>query len=279
MQSGQYARFGLNGFTELAAPAYIVSVAAIEAFVNEVFISEVSRGFEEDPLRNLDDRWLERLDVGVKLTLIPQLLYGSTLDKGRQPYQDMALLIKLRNDFVHYKMDERPPSYVSQLEQMKVALPRVPNAGNHPWPWKVLSSEGIRWANNTMCATAKALLALVPPTSWRFHTANGLIKNFREIGPEAATAVIAGLAPEPSETEKASVERYARLANLEGPPDKSKCAMCGSADTTNDIYGVGKRNKATGVETRNSFYLCAGCVPIMFADIETIQELSKRGQS
>jgi hypothetical protein len=74
------------------------------------------------------------------------------------------------------------------------------------------------------------------------------------------------------------VDRIKRLAALTGPADKSRCADCGSPDTTDDVYSVGAKVNATGAEQKGGdFYLCAPCVTSFYADMEALQRLGRRG--
>jgi hypothetical protein len=108
---------------------------------------------------------VEKLDLPAKLLLMPHVAFGRSLDPGKQPYQDMVLLTQIRNELVHYKMGEKPPKAVMVLAQRGIAF-RVPpeqeEGGPHPWAERVSTLEGIRWAHNTACATAVALLDLIP---------------------------------------------------------------------------------------------------------------------
>jgi hypothetical protein len=181
---GNVARHGINWYTDHAPPAYVMAVAAVEAFLNEMMLSDSARGCEPDSvLWKFERTWIDRLDLGNKLLLVPELLFGRVLDSGRQPYQDMALLIRVRNDFVHYKMADRPPNYVAVLDERRVAL-RSPGQTDYDWLHKLCSSEGIRWANNTMAATATALFDLIPEDHFLASTFSGLCTNFAHIPPD-----------------------------------------------------------------------------------------------
>ncbi len=174
----------ISGATDLAPfaiPAYIVAVAAVEAFVNEAFLSEfASRTLRDDVLPT---DFAEKLDLGLKLILLPHLAFGRALSKDKQPYQDMAQLIRLRNELVHYKMGAEPPRPVRDLAQRGIAV-RVPpeqeeSGGPHPWADRVSTLEGIRWANNTACAVVSALVNLIPPE--KQHPLVALAINFQPI--------------------------------------------------------------------------------------------------
>lgn len=157
-------RTGVNGYTHHALPAYVIAVAAVEAFVNETFLSCGARGFfKESPLWDLPTDWIEKIELGNKLILIPQLLFGRSLSRETQPYQNMALLIKVRNGLVHYKMKGEPPKYLRSLDERGISLTAQSRSQNvdYPWPLKLSSSEGIRWAHNTACETVQAVVHCV----------------------------------------------------------------------------------------------------------------------
>jgi len=144
----------INGYTKHAIPAYIIAVAAIEAFINEMFLSPVGRKFLKNAPENAAF-WnaLENTSLIDKLAFVPQLFFGQTFDKVRQPYQKMKNLIALRNELAHYKMNFKSPSCFRDLQQQKIAL----NEKDKPWSYNVSSLEGIRWARNTICETIQTL--------------------------------------------------------------------------------------------------------------------------
>ena len=62
-------------------------------------------------------------------------------------------------------MKEKPPTVVKVLAQRGVVFsvpPEQEEGGPHPWGDRVSTLEGIRWAHNTTCETAVALLNLIP---------------------------------------------------------------------------------------------------------------------
>jgi hypothetical protein len=159
-------------WTSLAIPAYILAPAAVEAFLNEVFLSDLgllalshSPGEASHMISSDTAKSLEQLDLPTKLIEVPRAILGQSLDPGQQPLQDMKLLTQLRNELVHYKMGKKPPKAVRVLAQRGIAF-RVPPeqeaGGPHPWADRVSTLAGIRWAYNTACATAVALLNQIP---------------------------------------------------------------------------------------------------------------------
>jgi hypothetical protein len=97
----------------------------------------------------------------------------------------MTILLKIRNDFVHYKIKFRKglddaPNHIKQLEKRKIALPRPDGGGDFDWTSKICTTEGIRWAHNTSCRVIYALVSFAPESE-RDIIFNGLPSNFVEI--------------------------------------------------------------------------------------------------
>jgi hypothetical protein len=160
---GSVRRIGINSYTPHAFAAYVASVAAVEAFVNETFLGWMCRSsFKESALWDIPNDTLEKTDLLLKLVLVSQLLFGKKFERGKQPLQDFALLCRVRNDVVHFKMQFQEPKYIRSLCDRKIAL--VDEADEvGPWPHKLSSSEGIRWAHNTACAVVHQLVSFIPP--------------------------------------------------------------------------------------------------------------------
>lgn len=122
------------------------------------------------------------MELRDKLLLIPHVAFGRSLDPGNQPHQDMSLLIQLRHELVHYKMGAKPPKAVRDLAQRGIAYsvpPEEEQGGPHPWAHRICTLEGIKWAHNTACATAVALLDLIPDKDrWRVDSFR---QNFRAL--------------------------------------------------------------------------------------------------
>lgn len=178
-------RHGINGYTHTGHSAYVIAVASVETFMNEVFLSAWPRmTYQDSPLGKVDKDWVEKLELAPKLVLVPQLLFGKTFERGAQPYQDMALLIKVRNDLVHFKMPFTPPKYLHSLGMRRIALvARESGGADYPWPSKLNCSEGIRWAHNTACETVHKLVSFAEGNS--DHSLLGAASNFSPISESA----------------------------------------------------------------------------------------------
>lgn len=179
---GPGVRHGNNGYTPHAYPAYVIAVASVEAFLNEAMLSPFSVfGFGLTPLDQFDKEVLERQDLLLKLQLLPQIAVGRTMPRDPQPFQDFQILVRLRNEIVHYKMFGPAPAVIKDLEQRGIVLPKPENAegADYLWVQMISCTEGIRWANNTAYHVVHKLVEFVPQD--RRDSITGLASNFVEI--------------------------------------------------------------------------------------------------
>jgi hypothetical protein len=163
--SGNVVRYGINGYTDHSIPSYILSVATVEAFINEAFLSQWSKLISKDsPLWNLSKEYLEKLELPNKLIIVPELLFQKSFLRNKEPYQDMAILIKIRNLFVHYKMTYESPKFIKTLDEKGITLKsnKKDDRVDFAWTHKLSSSEGIRWAHNTACNVIQTLASYAP---------------------------------------------------------------------------------------------------------------------
>lgn len=184
---GKVTRNGYNVFASVALPSYVLAVAAVEAFINETLLGDMARvHFPQSPLWAVPDTSMDRLDICTKLVIVPQMLVGSSFERGTLPYQDFAVLVKVRNAIVHYKMDHAVPKWIKPLSDRKVAF-TPPKGIDYDWVWKMSCTEGIRWAHNSACAVAAKLVEFVPEARRPELFLDHLIQNFPPI-PDAFVA-------------------------------------------------------------------------------------------
>ncbi len=152
-----------NGITDYAIPSYVLSVAAVEAFMNEMFLA-VGPGFlKGSSFEKLTPEQLVKLrkaSLEDKLKEIPELAFDQKVfNPGHQPFQDMSYLIKMRNSFVHYKMeiDAKDRGILNYLVKKGIAL-NTPDGPNRFWVSDLSTFEGIRWAHNTIVTIIKAVI-------------------------------------------------------------------------------------------------------------------------
>ena len=174
-------RVGINCLTPHAGSAYILSVAAFESYINEAFFTSFNRPLPYySKLSSLGSDWLEKLKILHKIKLISVLLFDKPFDTNNGTFQDFILLTRIRNDYVHFKMKDYCPKYIKPLEEREIAFPEH-TPGKIDWsPYqKISTSEGIRWANNTVCKMATFLYKSVP-SEFNMQSV-ALAKNFKSI--------------------------------------------------------------------------------------------------
>lgn len=152
---------GHNWYTPHGLAAYILATTSVEAFVNEQFFGLATLLGPQYPVIDLGlDEDLEKLNLLTKVRLLPLLASMKPLTPGTAPHQDLAMLLRIRNDLVHYKMGLRIPPYMSDLQQRGIALRH--QTAMFSWTDAISTIEGIRWAHNTACAVIRTLLAEMP---------------------------------------------------------------------------------------------------------------------
>jgi len=164
--TGKVLRKGVNNYTDYALAAYITAVAAVEAFVNEALLGGpaqvLTRG---SAIWSLRREWLDKLELRDKMILLTQLLFGYSLDPSRQPLQDFVLLLKVRNQVVHYRTGP-PPKFLKEFITRDIALDSQTKKA-HPELAQVLAfdmgcTEGIRWAHNASSRIVHDLVSSIP---------------------------------------------------------------------------------------------------------------------
>lgn len=171
-------RHGINGACHAAPGAYLIAIAAWEAFLNETLASWMSRGSHPtSALWRLPPDDVDRWSILSRTQVFPDLLFGRTFDPSTQPFQDFAALVKVRNLVTHYHMDNTTPKVVTVLAQRKVFL-TAKGTGDFNWNAKIACTEGIRWAINTIAAMAAELRNLAGGTN---SLLDHMGKNFSEV--------------------------------------------------------------------------------------------------
>jgi hypothetical protein len=105
-----------GGGQSAALTSIVFAVVALEAFMNEMTeyanesVSTLPQAVPPEVklfAQVMSDAEESRAKLESKLSLGKWILSGKTLDRGAQPYQDLGLLIRLRNDLVHFKPNDR----------------------------------------------------------------------------------------------------------------------------------------------------------------------------
>jgi hypothetical protein len=138
-----------------ALSAFPIAVSAWESFLNEKCISRFTKNeIPTSPIWKVENR-LEKWSLEEKTLLVPQLLFGVDFDKASQPYQDFAILLKIRNYITHFRVDEKEINVLKDLELRNIVLPAISSTGSiRPFPTRLMTTEAIRWAHNTVAKMA-----------------------------------------------------------------------------------------------------------------------------
>jgi len=149
---------------------------AIEALLNELAYFEV----HELQLRSqIVYEAVERGGRGFeRVQAVLTYLYGTGLEDGTHPANDLKHLAKLRNGLVHYKFrDPRVVSTLKDLQQRGYFVEPAQGWDQTPlaWPSQVKPELG-QWAYNTACDAALAIADLMPHDHDHASEA-GLIRN------------------------------------------------------------------------------------------------------
>ncbi len=154
-------RVGLNGFHKYALSSYPLAIATWEAFLNETCMSEVSElYYPNSVLWDMRDQ-AEKWDILSKTLIVPKLLVGTTFKKSAQPYQDFKHLVSIRNRIVHFRKDDSPMNTLKDLSQRRITLIPPPDT-EYPWTLQLMSTEGVRWAINTISKMVHELISRFP---------------------------------------------------------------------------------------------------------------------
>jgi hypothetical protein len=167
-----------------ALTSIVFATAALEAFINELadFAKEPLYSEPLDPVFAAFAGLMEELEKSRASTL-SKFMFGkwalsaTPYDKGAQPYQDLNLLLDLRNTLVHPKFLDRldqnsneiagytrsvdPPAIITKLES-KCILAESPTGSALPWIALITTKAAARWACDTSSAIVFSFLEALP---------------------------------------------------------------------------------------------------------------------
>src|SRR5262249_40214474 len=101
----------LRGAQQPALTSIVFAVVSLEAWINEA-VELARHKSESDPpevsafAEFMDDAERAHASLESKFILASWILSRKGVDRGVQPYQDFAQLLKLRNDLVHFRPNE-----------------------------------------------------------------------------------------------------------------------------------------------------------------------------
>jgi hypothetical protein len=156
--------------------AVVMAAIALEGFMNELEDQAATDSFGPSPNAANLAIALEAIEEGrgsllTKITIAHLALTGSMPDKGSQPLQDIALLMKLRNLLVHARPEVVELGEVGTTkEQPRIVracvsrglIPMPPVGSPVAWQQFVLVPAVARWAFNTGVRGMGWIVGLVP---------------------------------------------------------------------------------------------------------------------
>ncbi|RBY76881.1 hypothetical protein DQ239_11830 [Blastococcus sp. TF02-09] len=157
-----------------AMTAVLSAVAFLEALVNETYDDAHDTQHDSGRIAALDGRarglmaafWQATRGrdryVGVLDKYRMALLFAGAppFDQGANPYQDAELLIRLRNELVHFRPTWHeqgvPDKFGDKLAERFAPSGLLPANDGSPWITRALGAGGAAWAYNTCKAFADA---------------------------------------------------------------------------------------------------------------------------
>lgn len=131
--------------------AFIECFAAIEAAVNE----EISRpqGTGGSNIREFEENYpgnlIREKSTPQKMQLVLRLSDAKKFERGKNPYQDIDLLRRLRNHFVHHRHERASDSLIGGLESKNIDKNPFTSGGGLG---EYLSYDCAGWAFNSSIA-------------------------------------------------------------------------------------------------------------------------------
>jgi hypothetical protein len=175
-----------EGGKQATLVSLVFAETALEAFLNEsIELSyDWSHSTKEPQMVSsfaqlMSDFEKSRIPLESRFQLAHWLLAGRAYDKGAQPYQDFALLMRIRNALLHYKPDPAlripgeeelygTPNSNSALDSLrsKNILAELPAVTQASWILIVGTRAVAEWACHTASQMVLDFLAKLPQSGW-----------------------------------------------------------------------------------------------------------------
>jgi len=130
--------------------AVVFAAMAFEALLNELAYDQiVQRELLSADVYRAVDRGANGFD---RVQAVLTYLFGKGLEDGRNPANDLKLLLQIRNGMVHYRFEQPPKKALEQLEaQGRIAA----GWADLPIAWPTFGTEELAgWAYETVCQAA-----------------------------------------------------------------------------------------------------------------------------
>jgi hypothetical protein len=175
-----------QGGKDAALVSLVFAEASLEAFLNESIELACDRSNDtQEPqivssfAQLMSDFEGSRMPLESRFQIAHWMLTGKPYDKGVQPYQDFALLMRVRNALLHFKPD--PALAVSRMGELVLAsnsntlldilrskniLADIAPGVLASWIAFVGTKAAAEWACNTAGQLVLDFLSKLPPSSW-----------------------------------------------------------------------------------------------------------------
>lgn len=166
-----------------ALVSLVFSVVTIEAFLNEAtFMASGFSTFPDEPqavavfAECMVDAERSRASLEAKLALANWVLVGSKLDRGTQPYQDFALMLRLRSDLIHFKGNESYDQDATPEQVHKDLIQRFSNRDllaedmqSGSWIHAIETKAIANWCCKTAARVILDFVSKTPQGGWRSY--------------------------------------------------------------------------------------------------------------
>jgi hypothetical protein len=170
-----------EGNQKPALVSVVFSVLTLEAFLNELaefaYDTYIRKPEVVDVLAEfLIDAERSNASLETKLTVGNWILTGTRLKRGEQPFQDFALLVRLRNDLVHFKANTRfedgvpkgkiHANLVEKFRDKKILAENIKD-DELSWSALVQTKAVAEWSCKTAARMVSDLCNKIPPGNFR----------------------------------------------------------------------------------------------------------------
>ncbi len=171
------------GGQEAALVSIVFSVVALEGFINEATeLAQESSRFPPDLepraivvfAECMADAEGSKASLESKFILAKWILSGEQFDRGAQPYQDFFLLMRLRNELVHFKpngafeqdatAEEIHQDLFNKFRGKKILAENTKSSGGS-WTFLIETKAVAEWACNTAARMVLDFCSKIPPKS------------------------------------------------------------------------------------------------------------------
>jgi hypothetical protein len=164
--------------------AIIFSAASIEPFFNEMLeiLSMWSNPMKDPSAIQVYVRLAEEIEsnkgsIKLEFILAYSILSGQPCNKGGQSYQDLNLLMEVRNGLMHMRpMDflgpgdaegttEFEPAPIIEKLRSKSIVDNLPPAHQSPWHTRIATQAAAKWACNPAADVVRTIIQALPDAS------------------------------------------------------------------------------------------------------------------